>query len=35
MGLFWEDSEKALEFINDNEDGTYSFKEEFDTQRNL
>lgn len=32
---FGEDSEKALEFINDNGDGTYSFKKEFDTQRKL
>ena len=26
---------KALEFMNRNEDGTYTFKEEFDTQRKL
>lgn len=32
---FGKDTEKALEFINDNEDGTYSFKDEFDTQRKL
>ncbi|SIQ36030.1 4-alpha-glucanotransferase [Chryseobacterium sp. RU37D] len=30
-----EDSGKALEFINSNGDGTYSFKEEFNTQRKL
>jgi len=32
---FGENSGKALEFINNNQDGTYSFKEEFDTQRKL
>lgn len=32
---FGEDREKALEFISNNHDGTYSFKEEFDTQRKL
>ncbi|SEW39094.1 4-alpha-glucanotransferase [Chryseobacterium wanjuense] len=32
---FGEDSGKALEFINTNQDGTYSFKEEFNTQRKL
>ena len=32
---FGEQSGKALEFINDNQDGTYSFKEEFNTQRKL
>ncbi|PZU17194.1 MAG: 4-alpha-glucanotransferase, partial [Chryseobacterium sp.] len=32
---FGENSSKALEFINNNDDGTYSFKEEFDTQRKL
>ncbi|MDG4653644.1 4-alpha-glucanotransferase [Chryseobacterium arthrosphaerae] len=32
---FGKESEKALEFIDPNEDGTYSFKEEFDTQRKL
>ncbi|SHE81431.1 4-alpha-glucanotransferase [Chryseobacterium vrystaatense] len=32
---FGENSGKALEFINSNNDGTYSFKEEFDTQRKL
>lgn len=32
---FGEDSGKALEFINTNQDGTYSFKEEFSTQRKL
>ena len=30
-----EESGKALAFMNNNEDGTYSFKEEFDTQRKL
>lgn len=30
-----EDSSKAFEFLNNNFDGTYSFKEEFDTQRKL
>ncbi|WP_241331432.1 4-alpha-glucanotransferase [Chryseobacterium arthrosphaerae] len=34
-GYFGKESEKALEFIDPNEDGTYSFKEEFDTQRKL
>ncbi|WP_278495152.1 4-alpha-glucanotransferase [Chryseobacterium arthrosphaerae] len=34
-GYFGKESEKALEFIYPNEDGTYSFKEEFDTQRKL
>ncbi|AYZ10467.1 4-alpha-glucanotransferase [Chryseobacterium arthrosphaerae] len=34
-GYFGKESEKALEFIDSNEDGTYSFKEEFDTQRKL
>lgn len=29
------DSEKAIAFMNRNEDGTYSFKEEFNTQRKL
>ncbi|MEC3877649.1 4-alpha-glucanotransferase [Chryseobacterium salviniae] len=32
---FGEESGKALEFINNNQDGTYSFKEEFNTQRKL
>jgi 4-alpha-glucanotransferase len=32
---FGENIEKALEFINNNQDGTYSFKEEFNTQRKL
>lgn len=32
---FGENSGKTLEFINNNQDGTYSFKEEFDTQRKL
>lgn len=32
---FGEDTDKALEFINNNHDGTYSFKEEFNTQRKL
>ncbi|MCA6066677.1 4-alpha-glucanotransferase [Chryseobacterium sp. RG1] len=32
---FGENSGKVLEFINSNQDGTYSFKEEFDTQRKL
>lgn len=32
---FREQSNKALEFLNNNLDGTYSFKEEFDTQRKL
>ncbi|ALR31666.1 4-alpha-glucanotransferase [Chryseobacterium sp. IHB B 17019] len=32
---FGEDKEKALEFIDSNEDGMYSFKEEFNTQRKL
>ncbi|UFH31050.1 4-alpha-glucanotransferase [Chryseobacterium sp. C-71] len=32
---FGEQSNKALEFLNNNLDGTYSFKEEFDTQRKL
>lgn len=32
---FGEESGKALEFINNNHDGTYSFKEEFNTQRKL
>lgn len=32
---FRENSGKALEFIDNNHDGTYSFKEEFDTQRKL
>lgn len=30
-----DESGKALAFMNNNEDGTYSFKEEFDTQRKL
>ncbi len=30
-----ENSGKALEFINNNQNGTYSFKEEFNTQRKL
>lgn len=34
-GYFGKESEKALEFIDPNEDGTYSFKEEYDTQRKL
>ncbi|MGG7440665.1 4-alpha-glucanotransferase [Chryseobacterium arthrosphaerae] len=34
-GYFGKESEKALEFIDPNEDGTYSFKKEFDTQRKL
>ncbi|HCA08028.1 4-alpha-glucanotransferase [Chryseobacterium sp.] len=32
---FGEESSAALEFINNNNDGTYTFKEEFDTQRKL
>jgi len=32
---FGNNSEKALEFIDRNQDGTYSFKEEFNTQRKL
>ncbi|MGK6342043.1 4-alpha-glucanotransferase [Chryseobacterium sp. DT-3] len=32
---FGEDSSKVFKFINSNNDGTYSFKEEFDTQRKL
>jgi len=32
---FNEDSSKALDFINNNNDGTYNFKEEFDSQRKL
>ncbi|AZA79128.1 4-alpha-glucanotransferase [Chryseobacterium sp. G0186] len=32
---FEENSVKALEFMDHNEDGTYSFKKEFDTQRKL
>lgn len=32
---FGEESGKALEFIDHNQDGAYSFKEEFDTQRKL
>lgn len=32
---FNEDSSKALNYINNNHNGTYSFKEEFDTQRKL
>ncbi|ASW76464.1 4-alpha-glucanotransferase [Chryseobacterium piperi] len=32
---FGEESSKALEFLNNNFDGTYSFKEEFDSQRKL
>lgn len=32
---FGENNGKALEFISNNHDGTYSFKEEFDTQRKL
>lgn len=32
---FGEESGKALEFINNNFNGTYSFKEEFNTQRKL
>jgi len=32
---FGEESNKALEFISNNNDGTYSFKEEFNTQRKL
>ncbi|MBV8326127.1 4-alpha-glucanotransferase [Chryseobacterium sp.] len=32
---FGENSGKALEFLKNNQDGTYSFKEEFDTQRKL
>lgn len=32
---FGENSTKALEFIDNNQNGTYSFKEEFDTQRKL
>ncbi|MEG0928340.1 4-alpha-glucanotransferase [Chryseobacterium sp.] len=32
---FGGDSVKALEFMDHNEDGTYSLKEEFDTQRKL
>jgi len=32
---FGDQSSKALEFLNNNLDGTYSFKEEFDTQRKL
>ncbi|GEN69331.1 4-alpha-glucanotransferase [Chryseobacterium rhizosphaerae] len=32
---FGNNSEKALEFIDRNQDGTYSFKEEFDSQRKL
>lgn len=32
---FGENNGKALEFMNNNQDGTYSFKEEFNTQRKL
>ncbi|SHG91150.1 4-alpha-glucanotransferase [Chryseobacterium oranimense] len=32
---FGEDSNKVFEFIDNNNNGTYSFKEEFDTQRKL
>ncbi|WP_027380321.1 4-alpha-glucanotransferase [Chryseobacterium daeguense] len=32
---FGDNRAKALEFINNNQDGTYSFKEEFNTQRKL
>lgn len=32
---FGEQSNKALDFLNNNHNGTYSFKEEFDTQRKL
>lgn len=32
---FGHDADKALEFISNNFDGTYTFKEEFDTQRKL
>lgn len=32
---FGEENAKALEFIDNNYDGTYSFKEEFNTQRKL
>ncbi|GAB0156126.1 4-alpha-glucanotransferase [Chryseobacterium sp. Alg-005] len=32
---FGENTHKALEFIRNNHNGTYSFKEEFDTQRKL
>lgn len=32
---FGENSSKALEFMNNQDNGTYSFKEEFDTQRKL
>ncbi|CAD7802951.1 4-alpha-glucanotransferase [Chryseobacterium aquaeductus] len=32
---FGEQSNKVLDFLNNNHDGTYSFKEEFDTQRKL
>ena len=32
---FGDQSSKALEFLNNNLDGTYSFKEEFDAQRKL
>jgi 4-alpha-glucanotransferase len=32
---FGEEKGKVLEFLNNNFDGTYSFKEEFDTQRKL
>jgi 4-alpha-glucanotransferase len=35
LKYFGENIEKALEFINNNQDGTYSFKEEFNTQRKL
>jgi 4-alpha-glucanotransferase len=34
MDYFGEESGKALEFMNRNEDGTYSFKKEFDTREN-
>ncbi|AZA81924.1 4-alpha-glucanotransferase [Chryseobacterium lactis] len=33
--MFGADRGKVLEFIDTNQDGTYSFKEEFDTQRKL
>lgn len=32
---FGEENSKALEFINKNSDGTYQFKEEFNTQRKI
>ncbi len=32
---FGEQSSQALDFLNNNQDGTYSFKEEFDTQRKI